>query len=128
MGRPEIPGWVAPEGRPCPELALGGRVRVTHTLVDGEPLDASVVSPIAWRGWRREELDAYGDGIVVGLRWPYSGPFKSGTRQASAGFSLEPPEFEPAYRQREVTHRAVLVAVHLFRKHLVVLSDDVEKL
>lgn len=104
--------WMAPEGKVVPDVGLGTRVRFSAVLVK----DFEQHWPQAWAGWRRVERS--GEGVVVGLRFPYSGAYNHREQ-----WGEEP---EPALRKRERTHRAYLVATGLKKKHQLVLAEDFE--
>jgi hypothetical protein len=116
----DIPDWVAPAGTPRDDLELGDRVsfaiRLTETLgvMNGQ-----------WAGWLRTTHDPQ-EGVIVGLRFPYSGEYCEGKFSRAIG-TLYEEEWKPAYRVRKITHRAYLVAIHLRQKPVHVLSDDIER-
>jgi hypothetical protein len=128
---------VAPLGQKL-ALALGQRVRCTAQLVpyseDGWPQptkDGGVTEkPVEhWRGWTRTATEPF-TGIIVGHRIVYSGRYVAAGRRSSSGWGsyYEPPESDPAYRTREFSHRAWIVAYALNAKHVMVHADDLAPL
>lgn len=119
MGKPD---WVAPSGTPRDDLALGDRVSFVARLVPGE----LTLKTGDWAGWTRW-CHPPTKGVIVGLRFPYSGEYREGKLSRALG-TLMDEEWEPAYRSRRVTHRAYLVATDIRQKPAHVLSDDIERL
>lgn len=125
-----LPEWVASEGRKRDDVHLGDRVRFEAILRTQHDTGADMGEWMAsglprydrppFSGWKRVG-DMIGQGIVVGIRFPYSGTLI----QDEAGSTLfgDPPR--PYTRKRERTHRAYLVACHMQHKPVHVLSDDV---
>jgi hypothetical protein len=107
---PEVPNIFAPPGQLNPHLKLGTRVvayaELRETTIPG------------WRGWRRAELREPVEGIITGLRLPYSGRYQF------------PWIDEPGWPRRwqDRMHRAYLVAFHIRKEPLRVLAQDLELL
>ena len=128
-GGVEVPGWVAPEGQKRSDLELGDWVEFDMKL-EGCQSGGFEGSPF-WRGWQRVPMGAWFHGVIVGWRTIYSGRFLPMPRRASSVFNPDPPESEPGVRERDVNHRAYLVAFHMRKKPVLVLSvgtDDLRKI